>query len=650
MQWDDGLKGNALAIAASMAKRLRVMAGPGTGKTFAMKRRIIRLIEQENADPSKILAVTFTRTSANDLRKELKDLGIPKAEKIHAMTLHSFCFGLLNQKEVFEKLQRKPRPLKSFNKKGSPQFELNPLLADLDLIQDFGGKRDKFKKIKAFEAAWARTQEEKLWLTTEDDRAFRDSIQCWLKDHDSILIGELIPLALSYVQNNPSSDILKKFTHVVVDEYQDLNKAEQILLDLIGSNGGISVVGDIDQSIYSFRCAHPEGIADFSARHSDVDDQTLDECRRCAKSIVAIADSLIKHNHPSSVPVRLKALESGVEGVVKITQWTSADDEATGIAQLIKKMIESSQFKPNDILILSPRRLLGYKLRDLIQSNGISVHSFFHEEAVEDPAAQKAVTLLNLLVNPNDGISLRFWLGLGVNNCRSKQYKTVLDLAKKEGLSVRQILDNCTEGKNEIKGITTLKKMYSSLLNSLKSLADLPIDQLIDQLFPEGKEETKVLREASLIFFKGHPDADAAALWDHIETMLTQPEMPEEGDFVRIMSLHKSKGLTSRVTIITSCIEGLIPNIDETLSANDQKNSLMEQRRLFYVAITRAKELLILSSFNQVSIKTAHSIGAKFNRRGSYAETMATRFMDELGASKPMPLFGPRWQENGFEL
>ncbi len=139
--------------------------------------------------------------------------------------------------------------------------------------------------------------------------------------------------------------------------------------------------------------------------------ETLNQCRRCEKKIVSLADSLIRHNHPGISTSKLNPDVNKADGSVRIVQWKSADDEANGIAQFIKSLIDSSQYKASDILILSPRRLLGYKLRDLIQESDISVHSFFHEEAVEKAQAQKAISLLNLIVNPEDPVSLRFGWG-----------------------------------------------------------------------------------------------------------------------------------------------------------------------------------------------------------------------------------------------
>src|SRR5690242_15209786 len=121
MNWDVNLTGAAYSIAATDARLLRVMAGPGTGKTFAMKRRIMRLL-QANADPRRILAVTFTRTAASNLVKELKDLGVVGCENIHASTLHSYCFSILTRSDVFQFLGRGARPLVTFSDYGVLRF------------------------------------------------------------------------------------------------------------------------------------------------------------------------------------------------------------------------------------------------------------------------------------------------------------------------------------------------------------------------------------------------------------------------------------------------------------------------------------------------------------------------------------------------
>lgn len=219
MSWNTNLTGEHLNIAASTAPRIRVMAGPGTGKSFAMKRRIARLIEVDGVNPRRILAVTFTRTAARDLEKELQDMGVPGCENIMAGTLHSYCFQLLLRNDVFALLGRVPRGLITFNTRGIYGYEVEPLLADLQPLGHFGAKRDMTKRIRAFEADWARLQHEQPgWPIDTLDVQFHHLLTAWLRFHRGMLIGELVPEALRYLRDNPASLALQLFDHIVVDE------------------------------------------------------------------------------------------------------------------------------------------------------------------------------------------------------------------------------------------------------------------------------------------------------------------------------------------------------------------------------------------------------------------------------------------------
>lgn len=299
MSWDDDLTGPHLQIAASDSSRIRVMAGPGTGKSFAMKRRVARLIEVNEVEPGRILAVTFTRTAARDLETELQNMGVDGCENIVAGTLHSFCFRLLLQQDVFAFLGRVPRGLITFNNRGIYGFEVEPLLADLQPLGIFGARRAMTKRIRAFESDWARMQHEQPgWPTDPVDQYFHALLTSWLCFHRGMLIGELVPEALRYLRNNPASPALHEHDYFVVDEYQDLNRAEQELVDILAEGRSLSIVGDVDQSIYRFRFAHPEGITDFSNRHQNVEDHELEECRRCRELIVAVSNNVILGNYP----------------------------------------------------------------------------------------------------------------------------------------------------------------------------------------------------------------------------------------------------------------------------------------------------------------------------------------------------------------
>lgn len=186
-----------------------------------MKRRVARLLEN-GQDPSRVLAVTFTRNAAADLIDDLHGLDVPGCEKVQACTLHSFCFSLLQRQDVFTHLGRVPRPLVTFPKAGSLQFEASPMLADLiERNPAFGGKRDCTKRIRAFEAAWARLQSETPGGPgNEIDRQFQYGLIDWMRLHKAMLIGEIVPLAVRFLHDNPASNVLSTFDHIIVDEYQ----------------------------------------------------------------------------------------------------------------------------------------------------------------------------------------------------------------------------------------------------------------------------------------------------------------------------------------------------------------------------------------------------------------------------------------------
>jgi DNA helicase II / ATP-dependent DNA helicase PcrA len=410
MAWHDGLVGAARSIAATNNTPLRVMAAPGTGKSFAMKRRVARLLE-EGQNPKRILAVTFTRNAAASLVDDLHALGVPGSVNIRAGTLHAFCFALLSQQAVFEFLGRTARPIVTFLKSGVLQFEGGTMLADLIIAGTFGPKRDCTKRIRAFEEAWSRLQsDDPGWPQDPVDRAFQTELVNWLKFHKAMLIGELVPETLRYLRNNPNCEARKAFDHVIVDEYQDLNRAERDLIQLLSGNKSIAIVGDVDQSIYSFRHANPEGIETYKARHAGTHDEVLDQCRRCPTRVVTIADHLISHNHPGEVGPRLRPMPGNPKGEVHLVQWDDIEQEADGLAEYVKTLV-SQGISPGEILILTPRRKLGYAIRDQIRDREIPVHSFYHEEALEDKSAQRAFALLALLVDAEDRVALRWWLG-----------------------------------------------------------------------------------------------------------------------------------------------------------------------------------------------------------------------------------------------
>jgi len=646
MAWDTGLLGAARDIAASDETPIRVMAGPGTGKSFALKRRVARLLES-GANPERILAVTFTRNAAAALLDDLRSLGVAGCDRIKVGTLHAYCYALLMKRDVLEFLARYPRPLLFFNRSGVMQFEGAPLLADICREADYSSKRDATKAVRAFEAAWARLQtDDPGWALNPTDQAFHDALKQWLMFHRAILIGELIPLALQYLRDNPACVERRAFDHILVDEFQDINKAEQVLIDILAEHSNTLLVGDADQSIYSFRYAHPEGIVTYPTTHPGTHDETLADCQRCPQSIVVLADHLIRRNYMAGEPQRLRPCTENPVGEIAIVQWANLAEEAQGIANFCQHLVNARGFLPQDILILSPRRLIGYGIRDSVQSAGIASHSFYYEEALEPIEAQTNLTLLSLFCNYKDRVSLRYWLGLGSPTWNARGYAVLRQHCDETGQSPFVALGELIDGRLSLSHTNEIVSRFRLLRTELDALASLTGNALLDRLFPDGKDWSQAVREAALL--KLTDETTAEGLLDLLRTQITQPEMPEEGACARIMSLHKSKGLTARVVIVAGCIEGLMPIHDSELSPIEQQRLLTEQRRLFYVATTRCREILVLSSVLSLERSIAYRIGAIVRGRGSIGSTITSRFINDLGPAAPRPKLGTQWVASGF--
>ncbi len=431
MPWNDNLAGSHLQIAAYAGSPLRVVAGPGTGKTFALMRRIARFLES-GVPPNQILTVTFTRTAASDLVNRLAALGAPGAQSVLARTLHSFAFLLLTNADVLAVTNRVARPLLS--------HEMKMLVEDL--AGHFGGKRETRRLIRAFEAYWATLQTDQPgWPQQPLEQQFDVALRQWLDFHRALLLGELVPVALRFIRDNPHSPHVPAFAHVLADEYQDLNRADQALIDELARAGGVMVVGDPDQSIYRFRFANPEAMADYSNTHPGTHDEILGECRRCPQRVVAMAAALVANNPRPAQPV-LMPFPGTPPGDVSIVQHASLQTEADALSAFLDwYLVQHPDVPAGETLVLTNRRRIGYLIRDSLNNAAVqglrlwAARSFFYEEALDDLAGQEGFTLLTLLSDPDDRVALRTWIGLGSPSARAGGWARIREYCTQAGTS-----------------------------------------------------------------------------------------------------------------------------------------------------------------------------------------------------------------------
>lgn len=640
MAWNTELTKNTPAynLAIEQAQRICVVAGPGTGKSFGLRRRVARLLE-EGVSPRRILAVTFTRTAAQDLCKEIQEIEVVGADKVVAKTLHSFCFQLLQKNNIIQQTGRFPRPLIEHEKK--------PML--YDLCGDYGDLRAREKRLRAFEAAWARLQsEDPGYPKEESDRQFGNEIQQWLIQHNAMLYGEMIIEAYHYLRDNPQCPERHMFNHILVDEYQDLNKAEQAVVELLATNCNLVVVGDDDQSIYSFKYAHPDGIREFPTNHDSCRQIAFDVCRRCPKQVVAMASKLISHNEDRTMGC-LKHFDENQNGNVQIIQWKDLDSEISGISRIIKKNIEENNIRPEDVLVLVPRRKIGYRLRDSLVYKGISAKSYFREDALRNDEQRYYFSLLNLVANPNDLVALRYLLGFGNQTYRAASYKYITDYAKRNHISIIQTLEKLKNGQIKIPRVTGILQRYIYVreeVNRIRGILNNDRGELLNLFAPNNSDNDEfrsILQWAvdEISCQEIVPlDEWLNKVFSFAIEKISFPENIEAKDHVRIMSLHASKGLSAKFVVVMSCIDDLLPSID-TESEISIEEQIEEQRRLFYVAITRCKSsqidypgTLIISSFAGLPGSEALGLGIRAHAE-SWRRTNATRFIREFENTAP---------------
>lgn len=628
MAWNGGLVEPFLTIAGWPGSPLRVLAGPGTGKTFALMRRVARILEEDNP-PDRVLVVTFTRTAAKDLIAQLGRLNVLGANRVSAGTLHSLCFRILNAAHVLRATGRTPRTLVDFEK----EF----LLVDLQDAR-FGGKRKKQARLRAFEAAWARLQSEQPgWPRTTLDRAFHQSLLSWLGFHEAMLVGELVPETLKYLRSNPACQERRQFDFMLVDEYQDLNKAEQVLLDFLGERANTCVVGDDDQSIYGFKYAHPEGIVEFPETHPGTREESLVVCKRCPRRVVQLANILISQNQ--RIQRQLQAADGTPDGEVWAVQWNSLSEEATGLAEAVAHAVHVRGIQPQDIIVLTARRRIGYRIRDEINAKGIPVRSFFNEQALDREDSQERFTLLNLLAKPLDRVALRCYLGFSSHNGLPGAYARLRQYCEQNNEHPRQVLEQLSADVLQLPGMTRLVLRFELLEREINDLRNRTGADFVQAWLPPANTDLDELRAMALQVLRS--TTDPQKIFEELRYLITQPELPESPDSVRVMSLHKSKGLTARLVAVAGCVQGVTPHLDDDATPAERERQLQEQRRLFYVAITRTSESLIISAPLFIDIHTASRIRALARRRhGGNIETIFTPFYDEFGSEAPTVIRG----------
>lgn len=573
--WLDGISGEYLPrLIESRARVIRVVAGPGSGKTTGLKRRIQRLVQGDGMDPTKIFVGTFTRAIAKDLRDEL-------GTDIYVSTLHSHALQLLRSN---------PAALGGLKLRFLLKYEEAAMLYDIaPETPDLADQRARTDVLNRQQAARSD-------MADLPDAAFAGAVDRWLRRHGGMLVGDVVHLA---VQGLSSRDIPPgQFDEVVVDEYQDLTAAEQELVEHIWSGeGSLVVLGDNDQSIYSFRYNHPLGIDQFRDRWrgEGLDDLDIPENRRCGETILILANVMMAEAGSAKPPI---VSMSGREGDLTALTWETVVHEIQGLATYLRSQSDRS------FLVLVPRRFLGHRLAAAI---GDDARTAFHQRVLEQPVVQDRFAALSLIADPNDGVAVRAWLGFAGLRPAQADRRNAAAYSSLEGYEVnREMLLAVANGDVNLKGSgqADLERRARMGVDLLKQAEAVDPNEIIDRLFdPQAAEvvedpdkrtqaetDLQLLRDAAKQLLEREEDLPgvASALRYRIATRAPLVDEEEEPR-IRIMTLHSAKGLQADNIVLAGMADQMVPGLTQDPELRE------EQRRLLYVAITRAKHELLIS-------------------------------------------------------
>ena len=574
---------------------LLIIAGAGAGKTKTLTTKIAYLIENDMARPYNILAITFTNKAAKEMKDRIYKLIGDEAKKIQISTFHSFGLKLL--RENYETLG----------------YEKNFVIMDSDdsltvvkkIIKDLGydpkvyNPRAIRNKISGCKNEMMTPDTYERYAISDYEKVVQQVFEKYekkLKKNNSVDFDDLLLLPIELFKKNP--DILEKYQdlykYILIDEYQDTNEAQYILTKMISAkNRKITCVGDDSQSIYSFRGANYKNILNFEKDYKDAHTILLEENYRSTSTILDAANQVIKNNKQR----KDKNLwtSRGVGEKIKYYRAYNEKDEAQYTIRKIKELVNRNvQYK--DIAILyrtnaQSRVLEEEMLKENLPYRVIGSFYFYSRKEIKD-----LIAYLRLIHNSKDNISL-----LRVINTpkRGIGLKTIDNLTKKADEEGTSIYDAITTGKElEFKKIIEKLKNISNEL-TLTELIDKVLDAsgMRQELESEKTLESEVrlenLEEFKSITKSFEEKEGLVSLEDfllEISLISDVEEYKDDPNRISLMTVHSVKGLEFDHVFVVGMEEGIFPHMNSLM----ENSELEEERRLCYVAITRAKDDLHL--------------------------------------------------------
>jgi len=601
-----------------------VIAGAGSGKTKVLTHKIAYDIES-GIKPWNILAITFTNKAANEMKERIEKLIGDAAKDLWMGTFHSICVRILRR--YIDRIGYKTdfvifdtSDQKTLIKECLKTLKVDDkIFTDRGVLSEISNGKNEMLEPKAYGVKYAGDFRKKTIAE------IYELYQRRLRENNAIDFDDIINFTIKILSENP--DVLdyytEKFKYILVDEYQDTNKAQFTLVSLLASKyGNVTAVGDNDQGIYSFRGADISNILNFERDFPGTRIIKLEQNYRCTGNILKAANAVIKHNENK---YDKKLWTENEEGHLPCIYCGGDEyDEGRYIVEQINHLKTEEYYKNSDFTILYRMNAQSRAIEDILMREGIPYKVIGGLKFYERKEIKDIIAYLRLIHNSADNLSLKRIINEPKRGIGKTSIEQIQEISDKTGNSMYEIIRNAQEY-----GLTRVfsnSRDFIEQIEYLKSKKDeLKISDLIKETLNKTgytkalenensvEAETRIenLEEFLTVAIEFEEESADNTLAEFLENITLSSDidgMEDQDDSVTLMTLHSAKGLEFPVVFLVGMEEGIFPGYKSI----GEPQALEEERRLFYVGITRAKQYLYLTcakhrtifgstSYNQVS-------------------------------------------------
>ena len=648
-QWDAAKDG---------APQVRLVAGPGTGKSHTIEKRVADLLTN-GAIPGNIYVISFTRATCAELTERIRAFcsTLPcanAATQVRVSTMHSLALRILRRGNLLTSYPSTPIMLDDWEQTN---------VFDREFAGSLGCTQSRAAEIRlAHDAQWQTLNPQyvnQAQITPTEVQGFNAFHSARTNLYCCVLPGEVIYKCVDALQQGAlQPNQLPQIDHLIVDEFQDLNACDQEFVRLLSANNTVLfVAGDDDQSIYSFRHANPDGIVQFQTAYPASATHVLTDCFRCTPAVLGPASQLITYNL-NRVAKNLTSLYGAatppVHGRMMVWSFQTAQEEACAIAQSCQALINAGMAGREDeiLILISNRRVQLDILAQEIGNLGLPYDPPRGASLTSEYEAIRAVYSILRIARDNstgeEDYPARRDLLEVLSGVGSATAKGVADVCISNNQNFRQLFylptcptwlsGRCPSAVQRVMATVQAVRTWS-MSDTLAARSDDITTLLSSQVFTSGRNAANSLSiwntlvgslpvqmtlEELLQFLAADSESDQQAILDLVNQRIggeqpqTQARVQKR---IRILTMHGAKGLSGKVVIIPGAEQGLMPNF----KALQATGLLIEQRRLFYVSVTRAMACCIVSHAAQHSGAQAMAL-----TQSPIARLTRSQFLNEM--------------------